>query len=302
MSGERQRKGVIVMMKLSGKKPWYLEYILIIVGTGLMSLAINSVFDASGLVTGGFSGAAIIVKEWTKHLIEGGIPLWVTNLCLNIPLFFIGWKIRGFSFVQKAIVGEISLSAWLAIQPTWNIAGEDLLLAAVYGGVMLGAGIGLVFLGNGTTGGTDMMAAIIQKYARHYSIAQIMQFIDGMIVVVGMCVFGMHRALYAIIAVFLVTKVSDGIIEGLKFSKAAYIITDKPEAISKMVIEEIDRGITGIKAKGMYSGSDKLMLFCVVSKKEIVKLKERIDEIDPKAFVIVTDAREVHGEGFIENI
>lgn len=287
-------------MKIGGKKTWYLDYLVIIIGTGLMALAISSVFDTSGLVTGGFSGAAIIIKVWTKELIEGGVPLWVTNLCLNVPLFFIGWKIRGFGFVQKAIVGEVSLSAWLAVLPSWNLAGGDLLLAAVYGGVTLGAGIGMVFLGGGTTGGTDMMAAIIQKYLRHYSIAQIMQFIDGLIVVVGMYVFGVHKAMYAIIAVFLVTKVSDGLIEGLKFSKAAYIITEKPEAISHMVINELDRGITGIKAKGMYSGTDKLMLFCVVSKKEIVRLKERVDDIDPNAFVIVTDAREVHGEGFIE--
>lgn len=288
-------------MKLSGKKPWYVEYFLIIAGTGLMALAISSVFDSAGLVTGGFSGAAIIIKKWTEPFIEGGIPLWVTNFSLNVPMFLIGLKIRGFGFVKKAIAGEISLSLWLAIQPVWNLAGDDLLLAAVYGGALLGIGIGMVFLGGGTTGGTDMMAAIIQKYLRHYSIAQIMQFIDGLIVIVGMYVFGMQKAMYAIIAVFLVTKVSDGLMEGIKFCKAAYIITDKPEAISQAVIRDLDRGITGIEAKGMYSGDKKLMLYCVVSKKEIIKLKELVDRIDPNAFVIVTDAREVHGEGFIEN-
>lgn len=287
-------------MKLGGKKPWYAEYLLIIVGTGLMALAISSVFDSAGLVTGGFSGAAIIIKKWTEPLMEGGIPLWLTNLALNIPMFLIGLKIRGFGFVKKAIVGELSLSIWLAIQPVWNLAGDDLLLAAVYGGVLLGVGIGMVFLGGGTTGGTDMMAAIIQKYMRHYSIAQIMQIIDGMIVIIGMYVFGMHKAMYAIIAVFLVTKVSDSLMEGIKFCKAAYIITDKPEVISKAVMEELDRGMTGIEARGMYSDEKKLMLYCVVGKKEIVHLKELVDRIDPKAFVIVTDAREVHGEGFIE--
>lgn len=288
------------MKLINGKRSQFLEYIMIIVGTGLMALAINSVFDASGMVTGGFSGVAIIVKAWTHGIVEGGIPLWITNCVLNIPLFLIGWKIHGFSFVRKAIVGEISLSAWLAIQPAWNLAGDDLLLAALYGGLIQGVGIGLVFLGGGTTGGTDMMAAIIQKYLKHYSIAQIMQFIDGAVVVVGMYVFGMHKALYAIIAVFLVTKFSDSMIEGLKFAKAAYIITEKPKEISDMIIKDLDRGVTGIQAKGMYSGSDKLMLFCVVNKKEIVMLKEKVDEIDPNAFVIVTDAREVHGEGFIE--
>lgn len=285
---------------MQGRKPLWLEYLMIIVGTGLMSLAINSVFDASGMVTGGFSGIAIIIKAWTKGLVNGGIPLWVTNCVLNIPLFFIAWRVKGFSFIKKAILGEVSLSVWLAIQPVFHLAGDDLLLAALYGGVIQGIGIGLVFLGGGTTGGTDMMAAIIQKFLQHYSISQIMQIIDGAVVVVGMYVFGIHKALYAIIAVYLVTKVSDGLIEGLKFSKAVYIITEKPKEIAEMIMEDLDRGATGISAKGMYSGQDKLMLFVVVNKKEIVMLKEKVDKIDPQAFVIVTDAREVHGEGFIE--
>ena len=286
-------------MKITGKKPWYLEYMLIIIGTALMATAITSCFDAAGMVTGGFSGIAIIVKAGTKGLYGNGVPLWVTNLVLNVPVFFLAAKIKGFSFVKKALMGDISLTVWLAVLPAWKLS-EDIFLAALYGGILQGVGIGPVFLGGGTTGGTDLLAAIIQKYMKHYSIAQVMQFVDGAVVVAGMYVFGVERALYAIIAVYLVTKVSDGIIAGLKFSKAVYIITDKPDEVSRMVMEDIDRGITGIRAKGMYSGNDKLMLFCVVGKKELVHLKEMIDEIDPKAFVIVGDAREVHGEGFIE--
>ena len=286
-------------MKITGKKPWYLEYLLIIIGTGLMATAITSCFDAAGMVTGGFSGIAIIVKAGTKGLYGNGVPLWVTNLVLNVPVFILAAKIKGFSFVKKALMGDISLTVWLAVLPAWKLS-EDIFLAALYGGILQGVGIGLVFLGGGTTGGTDLLAAIIQKYMKHYSIAQVMQFVDGAVVVAGMYVFGVERALYAIIAVYLVTKVSDGIIAGLKFSKAVYIINDKPDEVSRMVMEDIDRGITGIRAKGMYSGNDKLMLFCVVGKKELVHLKEMIDEIDPKAFVIVGDAREVHGEGFIE--
>ena len=286
-------------MKITGKKPWYLEYLLIIIGTGLMATAITSCFDAAGMVTGGFSGIAIIVKAGTKGLYGNGVPLWVTNLVLNVPVFILAAKIKGFSFVKKALMGDISLTVWLAVLPAWKLS-EDIFLAALYEGILQGVGIGLVFLGGGTTGGTDLLAAIIQKYMKHYSIAQVMQFVDGAVVVAGMYVFGVERALYAIIAVYLVTKVSDGIIAGLKFSKAVYIITDKPDEVSRMVMEDIDRGITGIRAKGMYSGNDKLMLFCVVGKKELVHLKEMIDEIDPKAFVIVGDAREVHGEGFIE--
>ena len=287
-----------------GKKLKYMDYLLIIVGTCLMAVAVISAFDKAGMVTGGFSGVAIIVKEWTESLVPGGIPLWITNMALNIPLFFLGMRIGGFQFVKKALVGEAFLSFWLAVLPVgipnFDLAGNDLLLAAVYGGVIQGVGIGLVFLGQGTTGGTDMMAALIQRKLKHYSIAQIMQFIDGLVVVVGMYVFGVYKALYAIIAVYLVTKVTDGMIEGLKFSKGAYIITEKADQVSHMIINEMDRGVTGLKGVGMYSGQDKLMLFCVVNKKEIVTLKEKVDMIDPDAFVIVCDVREVHGEGFIE--
>lgn len=286
-------------MKLAGKRSVFLEYLVIIIGTGLMATAITSCFDASGLVTGGFSGIAILVKEWTKGIVRNGIPLWITNLSLNIPLFILATKVKGFSFVKKALIGDMSLTAWLAVLPAWELS-DDILLSSVYGGIILGIGIGLVFLGGGTTGGTDMLAAIIQKSLRHYTIAQIMQFVDGAIVLIGMYVFGIRKGLYAIIAVYLVTKVSDGLIEGLKFSKAVHIITDRPEEVARMIIQDMDRGVTGISAKGMYSGQEKLMLYCVVGKKELVQLKENIDEIDPKAFVIVGDAREVHGEGFIE--
>ena len=286
-------------MKIAGKKVWYLEYILIIVGTGLMATAITSCFDAAGMVTGGFSGIAILVKAWTKGLYGDGIPLWVTNLVLNVPLFLLAAKIKGFKFVKKALLGDLSLTIWLAILPAWKLSG-DFLLVALYGGLLQGIGIGCVFLGGGTTGGTDLLAAIIQKYLNHYSIAQIMQFIDGAIVLVGMYVFGVQKALYAIIAVFLVTKVSDSMIEGLKFSKQAYIITSKPQEISSEIMEKLDRGVTGIHGKGMYSDQDKLLLYCVVGRKEIVALKELVDSIDPDAFVIVSDVREVLGEGFIE--
>lgn len=276
-----------------------MEYLTIFIGTGLMALGISSCFDSAGLVTGGFSGIAILVKEASGKLYGWPVPLWMTNITLNIPLFILAAKMRGIRFAKKALVGDGCLTFWLAVLPAWELSG-DLLLSAVYGGCLMGVGIGLVFLGGGTTGGTDMLSALIQKYLKHYSIAQIMQFVDGTIVLIGACVFGIERALYAIIAVFLVTKVSDGLIEGLKFSKSVYIITDKPKEISEMIMKDLDRGVTGISAKGMYSGEEKLMLYCVLAKKQLVMLKEKIDEIDPQAFVIVGDVREVHGEGFIE--
>ena len=145
------------------------------------------------------------------------------------------------------------------------------------------------------------MAAVLQHYLRHFSVAQIMQVLDGLVVLAGAWVFGLKYALYAMIAVFAVGKVADGILEGMKFSKVAFIISDKPDEIAEAVMRDLERGATGLNGKGMYSGQSKNVLFCVVSRKEIVQLKDIVSKIDQNSFVIVTDAREVYGEGFIEN-
>ncbi len=285
---------------LQMKKTWYLDYFLIAIGTGLMALSVKSVFDEAGLVPGGFSGAAILIKEISQPMFPGGFPLWLTNIALNALIFLAGLKILGFRGLKKALAGELFLSLWLYVQPVFPIASGDLFLTAIYGGVLMGVGIGFVFLGHGTTGGTDFLAAILQRHMRHYSIAQILLVIDGIIVISGAYVFGLRKAMYGIISVFLVTKISDGLIEGLKFSKAAYIISDHFSEISDTLMEELGRGVTGISAKGMFSDEEKMMLFCVVSKKQLIQLKEIAARIDPRAFVIVSDAREVFGEGFIE--
>lgn len=287
-------------MKLSRQKALVKDIILMTVGTALMAFAVASIYDPEGFVTGGFSGVAIMVKELTSGLVPGGIPLGVTNLALNIPVFLIAIKIKGFRYIVRTLYATVMLSVWLDVLPVFPLAQGDMLLTALYGGVFLGAGIGLVFVAQATTGGTDMIAAIIQHYWKHYSIAAIMQVIDAAIVLAGVYVFGIQMALYAIITIYLVSKVSDGIIEGLKFSKAAFIITKYPKELSAAILEDLDRGVTGIYAQGMYSGEDKQMLFCVVSRKEIVLLKEVTLRMDPEAFVIVSDVREVLGEGFIE--
>ncbi len=277
-----------------------MDYILIMAGTSLMALAIKGIFDPVSLVTGGFSGIAIIVKNITEGIIEGGIPLWLTNLFLNIPLFVVAIKVKGWRYIAKTIFATIWLSVALWYMPEKNLMPDDIFLASVFGGVISGLGIGLVLMANATTGGTDTMAAIIQHFIRHYSIAQIMQVLDGVIVLAGAWVFGINRALYAIICIYLVSKVSDGILEGLKFSKLAYIISEHYEEIAKQIMKELDRGATGLDAVGMYSGEKKEVLFCVVSKKEIVKVKDIVRRIDADAFMIVSDVREVFGEGFIE--
>ena len=283
------------------KKSWIMDYLLIFVGTALMSIALNSAFDMNVLVDGGFSGIAIIVKSLTDSWFGGGIPLWLTNLVLNIPMFFLGIKIKGIRFLAKTIWGTFSLSFWLYAMPIFPIVKGDLFLAVIFGGVLQGVGIGLVFLGKGTTGGTDMVAVLIQHYVKHLSVARIMQLVDALIVAAGAFVFGPKNALYAIVAIFIVAKVTDGLLEGMNYAKAVYIISEHADELSKELMSELDRGATGIPVKGMYEGKDRMMLFCIIGKKQIVRLKEIVVRIDPGAFLIVTDAREVLGEGFIEN-
>lgn len=270
------------------------DYVLIILGAFIMGFAIKNIYDPVGLVTGGVSGIAIILKD------QFGIALWLTNTVLNIPLFIASIYLKGWSFIKRTLVATVSLSFSLYVIPEMAFLMDDLFLTALFGGLISGVGAGLVFASQATTGGTDMLAALIQRALPHYSIAQIMQVLDAVIVVVGASIFGVTYALYALIAIFAVAKVSDGIIEGLKFSKVAFIISEKTEEIAKDIIEVMDRGVTSLDARGMYSGARKDVLFCVVSKKEIVQLKALVVGHDSQAFVIVSDAREVLGEGFIE--
>ena len=288
------------MQKFISTKNTFWDYMFLIVGTGILSVAIQCLYDPVSLVTGGFTGLSIVIKEMTSGIIEGGMPLWLTNLLLNIPVFAIAWKVKGKDFILRTVAGTLLLSGWLYVIPPIDLSQGDLFLAAVFGGCIGGTGMGLILLGKSTTGGTDMVATLIQTKLKHYSIVQIMQILDGLIVVIGLYVFGLRAGLYSMIAIMVTAKVSDTVMEGFKFSKAAFIITEKHELVARRLLEDLDRGVTGLYAKGMYSGEDKCMLYCVVSQKEIVLLKEIVTEVDKNAFVIVSDAREVLGEGFLE--
>ena len=270
------------------------DYILIILGTFMLGFAIKNIYDPVGLVTGGVTGIAIIMKK------QLGIALWVTNTVLNIPLFIASVKLKGWRFIKRTLVAAVSLSVSLYIIPEITFLTDELLLVALFGGIMSGVGVGMVFITQATTGGTDMLAALIQRALPHYSLAQIMQVLDALIVLCGASVFGITYALYALIAIYTVTRVSDDLIEGMKFSKVAFIISPRTEEIAQAIMDQMDRGVTALNARGMYSGVTRDMLFCVVSKKEIVQLKELVVGHDSQAFVIVSDAREVLGEGFIE--
>ena len=277
----------------------FFDVVLILLGTLCMSAPVKLIYEPMKMVMGGFGGFAIVVK----YFAEGfglDIPVWLTNAVLNIPVFIIAFFVIGKDFVAKTLLGAVSFAVWLYIIPTYDICGGDFLLAVAIGGLMDGVGIGLIFLTNSTSGGTDMVSAILHKFFKHYSVPSILFVVDGIIVVSGAFVLGFRNAMYGIITIYVLTKISDTMLEGVKFAKLVYIISDEYEKIAKLIMSEMDRGVTALAAKGMYTNKDKSMLFCVVGKKEIVKIKEIAAVTDPKSLIIVSDVREVFVEGFVE--
>ncbi|MDD3241144.1 MAG: YitT family protein [Lachnospira sp.] len=268
----------------------------LVIGALLMAVAYRMIYDSVGMVTGGFSGVGIIVgRLW-------GIPLWLNNLVLNVPLFLAAWKIQGKKLLGKSLAGTALLTAFLALLPEFQLGEKDLLLAALFGGTVCGAGIGLVLRTGATTGGTDLLSTLIHRKVPYVSVVYIMQIIDGIIIALGVAVFGIHVSLYAVIAVYVTTLVSDSVMEGVKHARAVYIISDQHEKMAKVILEEVGRGVTYIYGEGVYSQKAKKVLICVVSKKQIPQIKGVVERVDPSSFYFIGDVREVLGEGFVQNI
>ncbi|MDR1532793.1 MAG: YitT family protein [Clostridiales bacterium] len=275
----------------------FYDLVLIMAGVLLLAVSITVFFDANHMVIGGFTGISIIVRSFGE-LTGHAVPLWVTNTVLNVPLFAVGFKIFGARRLLKTLLATAGLSGALYAAKFIPPMENEPLLAAVFGGVISGVGLGLVFKSLATTGGTDMIAALINKYARHVAVSRIMFLIDTAVILAGFFVFGAVSAMYAIMAAFISAKTIDVVLEGLSFAKAAFIISDEHDKISQRIMSEMNRGVTGLLGTGMYTKAAKNVLLCVVSSKELVKIKDIVHETDKKAFLIVADVREVLGEGF----
>lgn len=265
------------------------KWLLIILGLLFMSLPLNLLLEPHSLVIGGVTGIGVILKKLFN------IPLSLTNLIINIPLLIAAVKIKGFSFVRDTLISTFLLSAFLELTAFVPPIETDLIIAAVFGGLLSGIGIGLIFMGNATTGGSELLAVIIHEFFPHISTAQIILVIDGAIVFLGIFVLGITPALYAIIAIYVMSKIIDLILEGFDFAKAVFITSSNCTAIGLTLTSRLMRGATYIDCKGMYTNKNKGMLLIVVSKREINKLKEIVYELDKNAFVIVNDVREIQG-------
>ena len=279
------------------------EIVMIVLGSLILAFGISWFLSPPGLVTGGLSGIAIIVQKLSAGTIEGGIPIWLTNAVLNIPLFAVSIRQRGFGFARKSLYAVVLLSValWLTeMIPNPFAHIEDLMLYGLFGGVFVGTGVGLVLRAGATTGGTDMLAAIFKFIRPNLPIEKVMLLIDAAIIVSGMFVFGVVNTMYAIISVIVTTKMVTLVLEGGSSAEAAFIMSEKSDEIADAIMNTVGRGATAIKARGMYSGSDREMIFVVLSQKELPLLRQVIMGIDPRAFITIAEVREVLGEGFIE--
>ena len=285
-------------MKNTTNNKWWMTYLLLTAGTFFMAVGINVIYEPLSMVTGGFSGIGILVKKLTQTARWSGIPVGMTTLLLNIPLFIWGYSQKGKAFVKKTVYAASCFSFFLLIIPTFDIVKQDYLIAALVGGLLNGTGIGLVFSQGASTGGSDLLSVLTAKILPGLSASERLILIDTLIVAAGVFIFGLEIGLYAVVAVFVTGKVSDAILDGLKFAKIAYIISDHPEEISEHILRELGRGLTGLEGQGMYSEKHKMVLMCVVSKKEAVLLKDIVKNADNEAFLILSEAKEVLGEGF----
>ena len=285
-------------MKNTTNNKWWMTYLLLTAGTFFMAVGINVIYEPLSMVTGGFSGIGILVKKLTQTARWSGIPVGMTTLLLNIPLFIWGYSQKGKVFVKKTVYAASCFSFFLLIIPTFDIVKQDYLMAALVGGLLNGTGIGLVFSQGASTGGSDLLSVLTAKILPGLSASERLILIDTLIVAAGVFIFGLEIGLYAVVAVFVTGKVSNAILDGLKFAKIAYIISDHPEEISEHILRELGRGLTGLEGQGMYSKKHKMVLMCVVSKKEAVLLKDIVKNADNEAFLILSEAKEVLGEGF----
>lgn len=269
------------------------EFFMVAVGCFIMALSFNIFCVPHHLAPGGFSGIAAIVYYTT------GFPAGVVTFVLSVPWFFLLLKGKGFLVFFKSLFGTVMFSLFIDLTATFSGLVEDIFLSALYGGVIMGVGIGIVLSFKGTTGGTDLVAALLHNKFSTISVGVWLLIIDCCVVVMaGVILNQIEVALYSAIIVYVCMKVIELMQNGFDYNKAFYIITDKSDEIKNAIFAELDRGVTFIKANGGFSGAEQNILLCVVSRLQISTLKSIIRKIDSKAFVFVADVNEVFGEGF----
>ena len=274
-------------------KKWTKEILYLTVGCIIMAIGTSLFLLPNQLSTGGFAGISTIIY----YLFN--LPLGVTMLCLNIPLFIMAYVKVGKETTIKGIIGTVLLSFFIDIFDKIKPLTTDRLLACIYGGILVGIGTAIILKANASTGGTDMLSYIIRSYRSTYRPGNLIVIVDGIIVILNVIVFKqIEIGLYSAIAIYIMGKMIDVIFEGIYFTKNMFIVSNKYKEIAEEIGKKLDRGTTGIYAKGMYTKEKKMMLWSVASRNEIAIIKDIAKRIDPASFVVISNAREAWGKGF----
>ena len=268
-----------------------MDYVQVLIGSAIIAITFNVFLLPNQIASGGVSGISTILKS-----VLGLEPAYV-QWAFNIPLFIAGVVLLGKHYGIKTLVGTIFLPFVVFLTKTWEPWTHDALLGALFGGIGVGLGLGIVFRGKASTGGTDLAAQIINKYTG-MTLGRCVVMIDGLIVLTAAFVFDIEKALYALIGLYVTSKTIDLIQVGFGRSKMAMIITNNQEEVRQGILKKIDRGVTKLSAYGGFTDHERPVLMCVVDQTEFTKLKQLVKSLDPSAFVVVMDAAEVLGEGF----
>lgn len=267
------------------------DYAVLVLGTLAAAISFNLFFIPYDIAPGGVTGIATVAA----HFLPLGVGF--LSFVINLPLFMAGFRSVGWRFALRSFVAMMLLSLFIDTLPQFDLTGNQL-LATVFGGVLLGVGLGLVVRAGATTGGTDMAASLLHRYVSFLSIPVILFGIDAVVVMIAAMVFGLEAGFYALIALYVSSKAMDMVIKGVNTAMQFMIITSAPEAITARIHTELERGCTRLEATGTYSGNPVGTLICVISRMEAARLKKIVAEEDPRAFVTVCDVHEALGEGF----
>ncbi len=282
-------------MVLGNIKKYALEYIFIIIGAFLMAVSTALFLLPNQLSTGGISGISTILYYSCNY------PVGLTMLLINVPLFVIAMVKVNKRLFFKSILGTVLLSVFIDLLENLSPITNDRFLACIYGGIIMGIGTAIILKAGASTGGTDLLSYVIRAYNNKFKSSRVIIIADTIIIFFNIIFFReIEIGLYSVIAIYLMGKMIDIIFEGIYFTKIMFIISEKYEEISKEIGILVKRGSTGIYSKGMYSGKQNVMLFCVASRKEVAEIKQIIKQIDKNAFIVTTDAIETLGKGFSE--
>lgn len=282
-----------LMQKLQKRvrREQWLAWLQIVLGCLIGAAAYPTFLDPGRIAPGGLTGVAMILK----HL--WGWDIGITSLLMNIPLFLIGYKAMGRVFAFRSLVATILFSLAIDLLPLKEIP-VDPILGTLYGGILLGIGLGFILRGGATTGGTDMCARMVHKYLPFLSVGMFLFLIDCVVVLAAWFFIGSSEALYALICIFVSGKAVDMVMLGLSQNKACFVITEAWERVSQRLMTEMERGVTQLSARGAYTGNERPVVLCVLPPQEVSRLKEIVRQEDEKAFMFVTEAHEALGEGF----